>query len=106
MRPIALAGMPYLLQLLIGNIAYRTVTNALYLQGTGRLLPEEVCALKQEVWDNLSVILAEARTKSQSAAAGSQKGEDQPYWVLGGDQPTEADAVVYGFIAGSLVCEA
>ncbi|KAM7200901.1 hypothetical protein V8F20_005143 [Naviculisporaceae sp. PSN 640] len=107
MRPIALAGMPYLLQLVIGNIAYRTVTNALYLQGTGRLLPEEVRTLKQEVWDNLGAILAEARIKGRSAVVEvAQKGDHEPFWVLGGEQPTEADAVVYGFIAGSLACEA
>lgn len=104
MRPNALVGMPWLLQVVIGNIAYRTVKNALYLQGTGRLLPEEVRCLKQEAWESLGAILSEARIRNQSQ--GSEIGEDDPFWVLGGDQPTEADSVVYGFIAGSLVCEA
>ncbi|KAM7188602.1 hypothetical protein V8F33_010567 [Rhypophila sp. PSN 637] len=104
MRPNALAGMPFLLQVVIGNIAYRTVKNALYYQGTGRLSAEEVRVLKQEAWENLAAILAEARINSQSAA--SQRSQGDPFWVLGGTQPTEADAVVYGFIIGSLVCEA
>jgi len=100
MRPNALAGMPYLMQVIIGNIAYRTVKNALYYQGTGRFTPEEVRFLKQEAWESLSAILAEARIKSSSA------GGDEPFWVLGGREPTEADSAVYGFIVGSLVCEA
>ena len=104
MRPNALAGMPYLMQVIIGNIAYRTVKNALYLQGTGRFTPEEVRFLKQECWENLSAMLAEARIKSQSGSASN--GDDKPFWVLGGREPTEADSVLYGFIVGSLVCEA
>ncbi|KHN97270.1 glutathione S-transferase [Metarhizium album ARSEF 1941] len=32
--------------------------------------------------------------------------DDAPFWVLGGSRPTEADATVYGFVVGALVCTA
>ncbi|KAK3323045.1 hypothetical protein B0H66DRAFT_474733 [Apodospora peruviana] len=100
MRPNALVGMPYLMQVVIGNFAYRAVKGALYSQGTGRLLSEEVSELKAEAWESLSAMLAEARINS------SLYEDEEPFWVLGGAEPTEADAVVYAFIAGSLVCPA
>ena len=31
---------------------------------------------------------------------------DVTFWVLGGNGPSEADAVLFGFIASTLVCAA
>jgi len=35
-----------------------------------------------------------------------RKKGDGPFWALGGDEPTEVDATLFGFIASSLICEA
>ncbi|KAF5973152.1 glutathione S-transferase [Fusarium bulbicola] len=69
-----------------------------YGQGTGRLTDEEVTELREEVWESVGVLLAEARMR--------KKGDDGPFWALGGDEPTEVDATIFGFIVSSLICEA
>lgn len=98
MRDGALGGAPYAIRILIGIFAYRKVMNALWGQGTGRLMYPEMVELQNEVWEHLNVLLSEARTKAS--------GRDLPFWVLGEEQPSEADAVLYGFLASALVCDA
>lgn len=100
MRSNALAAVPWPLQLLVGWLAYRSVTSALYGQGTGRLSGDEVLVFKEEVWESLDALLAESKPSKPST------GRAEPFWLLGGPEPTEADATVYGFIAGALVCDA
>lgn len=36
---------------------------------------------------------------------GDDGDDGKPFWVLGGDDPTEADATVFGFVSSVLVCE-
>lgn len=99
MRSGALAAIPWPLQWLVGLLAYRGVASALYGQGTGRLSDEEVRLLKEEVWEGVDALLAESRQASGKAG-------NEPFWVLGGAAPTEADATLFGFVAGALVCTA
>ncbi|KAK0631151.1 glutathione S-transferase [Bombardia bombarda] len=108
MRPVALGSLPYFMQLVIGNFAYSKVVRTLYGQGTGRLLPDEVHELKLEVWENLNALLAESRNAciTSTVTEGGGWDRDKPFWVLGRDEPTEADATVYGFIVSSLLCDA
>ena len=103
MRPTALAALPYLVQVIVGNIAYNSVKRTLFGQGVGRYEDAEVSEFKREIWESISAILGESRTNSKAATA---RGRDEPFWVLGLDQPTEADAVVYAFVASGLVCAA
>ncbi len=98
MRDGVLGALPWLVRVVVGNLAYRGVTAGLQSQGTGRYSREEVGEMKREVWEGLDGLLGEAR------AAGG--GREKPFWVLGGEEPTEADATVYGFVVAGLVCTA
>ncbi|UNI17755.1 hypothetical protein JDV02_004075 [Purpureocillium takamizusanense] len=97
MRSNVLGAVPWPLQRAVGWLAYRTVTSGLHGQGTGRLTGEEVLAFQEEVWEAVDALLVDSR---QSAVG------DGPFWVLGGSEPTEVDATMYGFIVGALVCDA
>jgi hypothetical protein len=105
MRAHALAAVPWPLQVVVGWLASRAVSSGLYQQGTGRLSGEEVHLFKEEVWDSLNALLTES-VKTSSRLKSKTNDDDAPFWVLGGLEPTEADATVYGFIAGALVCTA
>ncbi|KAK3357896.1 hypothetical protein B0T25DRAFT_451861 [Lasiosphaeria hispida] len=94
MRAGALWAVPWALRALVGLLASRQVVAVLFGQGTGRFDKEEVNGFKREVWEGVEGLLREART------------EAGPFWVLGGAQPTEGDAVVYGFVIAALVCDA
>lgn len=98
MRDGVLAPIPWVIRPIIGLLAYRANTNAMYGQGTGRLTDEEVQLLKEEVWESVNALLSEARHSSVDG--------DAPFWLLGGTNPTEADATMFGFVVSSLVCDA
>ncbi|KAL1971165.1 hypothetical protein VTN77DRAFT_116 [Rasamsonia byssochlamydoides] len=99
MRPQVLQALPYPVQLLVGVLAWRKVNATLWGQGTGRFSFEEIHAFKQNIWQNVDALLAEAKRKTKTQ-------EDTTFWVLGGNTPTEADTTLYGFIASALVCSA
>lgn len=105
MRPHVLAAVPWPLQIIVGWLARRAVTNGLYQQGTGRLTDDEVQIFKEEVWDSLNALLTES-VKTSSRKKSKTNDDDAPFWVLGGEEPTEADATVFGFIASALICTA
>ncbi|KAK3368648.1 hypothetical protein B0H63DRAFT_488870 [Podospora didyma] len=98
MRDGALAALPWLVRCVVGNLVYRKVTGALYGQGTGRYTDEEVREMRRGVWEALSDLLAERRKVVRDREA--------PFWVLGREEPTEADATVYALVATGLVCTA
>ncbi|KAF4470571.1 glutathione S-transferase [Fusarium albosuccineum] len=97
MRSNALASIPWPLQVVVGWIAYQGISKTLYGQGTGRFTDDEVAMLREEVWESVDALVSEAR------ASASLEG---PFWLLGGDGPTEVDATLFGFIASALTCEA
>ncbi|KEY66212.1 hypothetical protein S7711_09225 [Stachybotrys chartarum IBT 7711] len=101
MRAGVLASVPWPMQIPVGVLVYRSVTTMLHGQGTGRLSAEEVETLNEEAWESINAIISEARTRSSGAVQSRE-----PFWVLGGEQPTELDATIYGFITSSLVCDA
>ncbi|OAA51930.1 glutathione S-transferase [Metarhizium rileyi] len=105
MRAHVLASVPWPLQTVLGWLARRAVFRGLYQQGTGRLAEDEVHLFKEEVWDSLNALLTES-VKTSSRQKSKTNDDDVPFWVLGGSEPTEADASVYGFIVGALVCTA
>lgn len=96
-RAKSLAAIPWLIRIIVGFFIRRTVGQALHGQGAGRFTDDEVQVFNEEIWENINALLLEAR---KAAVA------EEPFWVLGGEEPTEADATLYGFIAGTLVCVA
>lgn len=98
MRSAVLAALPWPMQVIVGLIIYRGISSTLYGQGVGRYTEEEIMGMKRQGWAHINALLTEARRVSQ--------GRDGPFWVLGGDEPTEADATIFGFVASSLICDA
>ncbi|CAM1502704.1 Fc.00g074800.m01.CDS01 [Cosmosporella sp. VM-42] len=98
MRSNALGSIPWPVQWLVGLFAYRAASTMLHGQGTGRYTHEEVAVFKHEAWEGVNSLVSEAKKASKSG-----KG---PFWILGGEEPTEADATLFGFIASALVCDA
>jgi hypothetical protein len=101
MRDGVLAPIPYPVRVLVGLIAYRAATRTVYGQGILRFSSEEMAALRLEMWEGINALLIESRSKALASSGG-----DDPFWVLGGKEPTEADPVLFGFLAASLVCKA
>ena len=89
------------MQVVVGLLAYRNVMKTLYGQGTGRFSGEEISSFRQQIWENVNALLVESRRNRTETDAS-----DAMFWVLGGDGPSEADAVLFGFIAPALVCTA
>ena len=88
------------MQVIVGALVYRKMHSTSYGQGTGRLSPGEIAELKKEVWDSIDALLAISKNQMK------KDGEDETFWMLGGNGPTEADTTLYGFVASSLVCDA
>ncbi|KAM4064108.1 zinc-binding dehydrogenase [Hirsutella rhossiliensis] len=97
MRLHAMGALPWPLQV-FGWFAYRAVERGIYGKGPGRLEDDEVLELKTEVWESDDALLAESKR--------SADGAGEPFWVLGGPEPTDAHAAVYGFVVSALVCGA
>lgn len=95
-----MAAIPYPVRVLVGLLTYRKIMGTLHGQGVLRYTGEEAAAARREVWEGVNAMLVEARSKALAA------GREGPFWVLGGEKATEADPVVFGFVAGSLVCKA
>jgi len=66
----------------------------LWGQGTGRHKPGEVVQMIEEMVDSLNV-LAEASLEKCKAGDGSK----EPFWILGGEGPSEADFSLFGNLA-------
>ncbi|KAK4220663.1 hypothetical protein QBC38DRAFT_493739 [Podospora fimiseda] len=94
MRDGVLGGIPFPLRVIVGNLVCKNVSKALWGQGIGRFTDEEAKKMRREIWEGLSGLL------------GSVRKDKGVFWVLGGEGPTEADATVFGFIVGGLVCDA
>lgn len=101
MRSGILSTLPYPLQILVGFLIHRKSSQTLYGQGTARYTAEERTAFKKQIWGNVNALLATSRSKQANFDQ-----DDSVFWVLGGDEPSEADATLFGFITGALVCAA
>ena len=71
------------------------MSKTLYGQGTGRLTSAEVDQFRHEIWHSFDDILQEVRESPEVRGRDSM----QPFWLLGGELPTEADITLYSFIA-------
>jgi hypothetical protein len=99
MRPHVLAALPYPMQLLVGLIAYRKMSQTLYGQGTLRFTGKEIRSFRVQIWEDVNALLVAAK-KNGNGVDGA------PFWVLGGKSPSEADTTLFGFITAALVCSA
>lgn len=97
MRDHAMWSIPYPMRIVIGLLAYRANVSKMYEQGCGRFSDEETRDMVRDMWSGVSGMLEESRRKARG---------DECFWVLGGREPTEADATLFGFVVSNLVCDA
>ncbi|KUI59765.1 hypothetical protein VP1G_07028 [Cytospora mali] len=107
MRDHALSAIPWPIRVVVGLLVYRSHKATLYGQGTLRLSDEEIRASKREIWDRINSVLTSVRSKRSSPhGETTETSKTTPFWFLGGDAPTEVDAVIFGFIVSVLICTA
>ena len=97
-RDHVLAPISWPLRVVVGMLAWRWNWFKLYAVGAGRLTGEERRLAVEEGWDAVAGLLRESWDRK-----GEKVGE--PFWMLGGEGPTECDATVFGFVVCGLVCE-
>jgi hypothetical protein len=102
MRDHALWKIPYPVRVIVGLLVFRNQTAMLQGQGTGRFTDEELTQFKTEIWGTIAELLQASKAKGLSRG----RKDDEPFWVLGGDEPTEADPTLFGFIVSVLVSTA
>ncbi|RYC63799.1 hypothetical protein CHU98_g2425 [Xylaria longipes] len=90
MRDHVLWPVPWPVRVFVGSMIYRSTVATLHGQGTGRLTAEEIAVSRREIWESCADLLLESQTKTRPAAG-------EPFWVLGGTEPTEVDATLFGF---------
>ncbi|KAL4871249.1 hypothetical protein BDV12DRAFT_194612 [Aspergillus spectabilis] len=101
MRDHVLSAVPYPIRILIGLFIYRSTVRTLHGQGTGRYSSDEIHEFRVEAWEAVNALLVAAKKKYQ----GTEK-DGGLFWVLGGEEPTEADATLFGFVVSGLICDA
>lgn len=67
-------------------------------QGTGRYTSEEIASFRNEIWTSLDEVLLSSRAKASTSLK-------EPFWLLGGAEPTEADCTLFAFVSSVLVCK-
>jgi hypothetical protein len=101
MRDYALWSVPWPMRILVGLMVHRSIEKTLHGQGTGRYAAEEIRASRLQIWTAINDLLVPSRR-----AATAAEIVPRPFWVLGGDDPTEADATLFGFIVSVLTSTA
>lgn len=100
MRTHLLSTLPYPAQVIAGWLIYRKSTQTLHGQGTGRFSADEIASFRQQIWEAVCELLVASKQKRDADEA------DAPFWVMGGDGPSEADMALFGFVVAMLVCTA
>ncbi|KAK3936238.1 hypothetical protein QBC46DRAFT_395557 [Diplogelasinospora grovesii] len=111
MRDHVLWNLSYPMRVVVGWFIYRKQVTLLHDQGTGRFESRDITRFKEEIWETISNALAEVVNirKQHARASGRDDGsgsDREPFWFLGGKEPTEVDATLYGFIVSVLICTA
>ncbi|RWA09247.1 hypothetical protein EKO27_g5868 [Xylaria grammica] len=99
MRDHVLWSIPWPVRVFVGNMIYRNTVATLHGQGTGRFSAEEIGLFRREIWESFADLVLESQTKTRVA-------EGEPFWVLGGPEPTEVDATLFGFVVSTLLSTA
>jgi hypothetical protein len=76
------------------------MAQTLHGQGTLRFTPDEIASMRRDIWEEISSLLVSSKSASKNAE------QNLVFWLLGGDRPTEADAVCFGFIVAALTSTA
>lgn len=97
MRDHAMVKLPYPARVIAGTLAYRGIIQRLHEQGTGRFSDAEISAFTTEVWQAVNGLLKASLEKKQE--------KEGCFWVLGGNEPSEADTSVFGFVVANLVSD-
>ena len=63
-RPGVLPALPYLVQIIVGLLAYSQNMQTLYGQGTGRFSPEEISTFRLEVWESVNALIMAWRLRA------------------------------------------
>lgn len=101
MRDHTLGSIPYPVRVVVGILAHRKHSAMLHGQGTLRFTNEELTVFKHDIWSTIAGLLQASKTEAQTISK-----PDDPFWALGGAQPTEADATLFGFIISVLLSTA
>jgi len=80
----------------MGILTFQYLKLMLYFQGTGRHKPDEVRHFAEEAIGAMACFAEAALQKSGSQSSAL-------FWILGGEQPTEADFTLFGALSGYLV---
>lgn len=99
MRPVVLAALPYPVQLVVGLLIYRRNKQTLQGQGTLRYTSQEIGEFRHQIWRHINTLLTASKTNADM-------NKDGVFWLFARQEPSDADAVLYGFIVGALVCSA
>ncbi|KAJ5323473.1 hypothetical protein N7476_002073 [Penicillium atrosanguineum] len=98
MRSKILGSLPWPIQAVVGNIVYLKFKLTLSGMGILRFNADEIAEFRREIWETASNQLVAVRAQSQD--------REGPFWLWGGDGPTEADTVLFGFIVSNLISAA
>ncbi len=82
-----------------GLFVFQYIKLMLYFQGTGRHQPDELEFFRAEAIATLAGLATTAGARAEEHHPGSS----EPFWILGGPHPTEADFSLFGFLSGLLV---
>jgi hypothetical protein len=97
-RDKALWAIPYPIRVVVGLLVHRKVSQMLHGQGTGRYTADEIRIFRKEIWEVVNRLL---ETSARQSRAHVERRE--PFWCLGGAEPTEADTTLYGFVVSVLI---
>ena len=87
-------------------MVYRNNAATLHGQGTGRFSADEIQQMRKEAWGAIESGLESVRSGLEGGRGGRKGGKAKdPFWVLGGNEPTEADATLFGFVISVLIAE-
>ena len=98
MRDKTLWMIPYPIRVVVGLLLSRRLRKMLHSQGTGRYTDDEIRLFRREIWESVNDLL-----ESSLRQSGQKVEQGEPFWCLGGAEPTEADMALYGFIVSVLV---
>ncbi|KAI9875946.1 MAG: hypothetical protein M1830_007691 [Pleopsidium flavum] len=100
-----LSTIPYPIRIVVGFFLARKLRGSYYAQGIGRYTDEERSMFCEEAWTAFNDILTANNVQGDGKRAEGGDGQGIQ-WVLGTEGPTEADASLYGVLAGNLISSA
>jgi hypothetical protein len=102
-RDQVLSSAPYPVRVVVGWMIYRSHCQTLHGQGVARYSADEARGFREEIWTRLNGLLEESMRKSLQKR--DDRDDESCFWCLGGDEPTECDTTLYGFINSALVAK-